>query len=84
MLVALHFAQYAGSTATSFARSSEVPKLKQSGRFSRLWEMMHWVLCKSKSGLTASKMAAHWWTVANVPGGHQQAGMQMSLRMCTL
>jgi hypothetical protein len=42
------------------------------------------VLCKSKSGLTASKMATHWWTVTNVPGGHQQAGMQMSLRMCTL
>jgi hypothetical protein len=34
--------------------------------------------------LTASKMAAHWRTVTNVPGGHQQTGMQMSLRMCAL
>jgi hypothetical protein len=30
------------------------------------------------------KMAAHWRTVSSVPGGHQQAGMQMSLRLCTL
>jgi hypothetical protein len=30
-----------------------------------------------KSGLTASKMAVHWRTVTNVPGGHQQAGMKM-------
>jgi hypothetical protein len=59
-------------------------KAEKSGRFSRLSAMMQWVLHKSKSGLTASQMAAHWWTVTNVPGGHQQAGMQMSLRMCTL
>jgi hypothetical protein len=26
----------------------------------------------------------HTMAVTNVPGGHQQAGMQMSLRMCTL
>jgi hypothetical protein len=39
---------------------------------------------KIKSGLTASKMAAHWRTVTNVLGGHQQARIQMSLRMCTL
>jgi hypothetical protein len=32
--------------------------------------MMQWVLCKSKSGLTASNMTAHWQTVTNVPGGH--------------
>jgi hypothetical protein len=38
----------------------------------------------AKSGLTTSKMAAHWRTLTNVPGGHQQAGMQMSLRMCAL
>jgi hypothetical protein len=31
--------------------------------------MMQWVLRKSKSGLTTSKMAAHWWTVTNVLGG---------------
>jgi hypothetical protein len=30
------------------------------------------------------KDGAHWRTVTNVPGGHQQAGMQMSLRMCAL
>jgi hypothetical protein len=30
---------------------------------------------QSKSGLTASKMNAHWWTVTNILGGHQQAGM---------
>jgi hypothetical protein len=50
-------------------------------RFSRLSVMMQWVLRKSKSGLTASKMAAHWRTLTNVPGGHQQARMQMSLRI---
>jgi hypothetical protein len=26
----------------------------------------------------------HWQTVTNVPGGHQQGGMQMSLIMCAL
>jgi hypothetical protein len=45
---------------------------------------MQWELRKSKRGLTASKRAAHWRPVANVPGGHQQAEMQMSLRMCAL
>jgi hypothetical protein len=53
-------------------------------KISRLSVMMQWVLHKSKSGLTASKMVAHWWTVFNILGGHQQAGMQMSLRMYTL
>jgi hypothetical protein len=37
-----------------------------------------------KEWLTTSKMATHWQRVTNVPGGHQQAGMQMSLRMCAL
>jgi hypothetical protein len=37
-----------------------------------------------KECLTASKMAAHWRTVTNILGGHQQARMQMSLRMCAL
>jgi hypothetical protein len=53
-------------------------------KIQQAFSMMQWVLRKSKSGLTASEMAAHWQTVTNVPGGHQQAGMQMSLRMCTL
>jgi AraC-like DNA-binding protein len=75
---------WSSGTASSFARSLEIPKRKQSGRFSRLSAMMQWVLRQSKSGLTASKMAAHWRTVTNVLGGHQQAGMQMSLRMCAL
>jgi hypothetical protein len=52
--------------------------------FSRLSAMMQWVLCKSENGLTTSKMAAHWQTVTNILGGHQQAGMQTSLRMCAL
>jgi hypothetical protein len=34
--------------------------------------------------LTTSKMTAHWHTVTNVLGGHQQAEMHISLRMCSL
>jgi hypothetical protein len=38
--------------------------------------MMQWVLHKSKSGLTTSKMATHWQTVTDFLGGDEQAGMQ--------
>jgi hypothetical protein len=37
-----------------------------------------------KEWFNCFKDAAHWRTVTNVLGGHQQAGMQMSLRMCAL
>lgn len=44
-------------------------------RFNKSFEMMQWGLSKARSGTIGFKMAARQRIVINVPGAHQQAGM---------
>jgi hypothetical protein len=67
------------ATASSFAKSLVIPKVKQFVRFSRLSAMTLWELVKLKNGITSLKIAELQLTLTSLPVGRQQAEIRMSL-----